>query len=86
MTICSPAMKNFVSHWKRYLRECLTTLNDVPVTDKISLDRGEIFLHPVNRQEVPDYYEVIIEPRSWLYIDDMLDRYQYRQIAEFKVS
>jgi NuA3 HAT complex component NTO1 len=48
------------------------------------MDRNELFLHPVNRIDVPDYYTVIKEPMWWLAIDDKIDKYQYTSVAEFK--
>lgn len=51
-----------------------------------SMDRTELFLHPVNRVEVPDYFEIIKEPMCWLYIDEKLEKNGYRNIADFQVS
>lgn len=50
------------------------------------MDRTELFHHPVNRLEVPDYFEVIKEPMCWLWIDEKLEENKYRDAQEFVVS
>ena len=50
------------------------------------MDRQELFMHHVNRTEVPDYYTVIKEPMCWSSIDVKLDSNQYRGVEEFKVG
>lgn len=50
------------------------------------MDRQELFTHPVNRVEVPDYYEIIKEPMCWLAIDEKLEKNGYRNMADFKVD
>lgn len=55
-------------------------------TDRIRMDRQELFLHHVNRLEVPDYYQVIKHPMCWSSIDDKLEANEYRFVHEFKVS
>lgn len=49
------------------------------------MDRGELFLHPVNKAEVPDYFNVIKEPMCWLFIDEKLEKNEYLRVAAFKV-
>jgi NuA3 HAT complex component NTO1 len=51
-----------------------------------SMDRNELFLNPVNRFEVPDYFQVIKEPMSWMQMDDKLEKTLYRTTEDFKVS
>lgn len=50
------------------------------------MDRGELFLHPVNRAEIPDYFEVVKEPMCWLFIDEKLEKNEYVTVADFQVS
>lgn len=50
------------------------------------MDRNELFLNPVNRFEVPDYFQVIKEPMSWMQMDDKLEKNLYRTTEDFKVS
>ena len=50
------------------------------------MDRQELFLHPINRIDVPDYYEVVKEPMCWLFIDDKIEKNHYLNVDEFKVS
>jgi NuA3 HAT complex component NTO1 len=55
--------------------------------DRIAaLDREDIFLHPVDKEEVPDYYEVVKEPICFSEIDEKIENVKYRNVAEFKVS
>ena len=49
------------------------------------MDRGELFLYPVNKAEVPDYFEVVRQPMCWLWIDEKLEKNEYLNIAAFKV-
>nr|VWP00090.1 Guanine nucleotide-binding protein subunit beta-like protein (Cytoplasmic antigenic protein 1) [Ganoderma boninense] len=42
------------------------------------------FKTPVNKMEVPDYYDVIKDPMCWDMIDQKLDRHEYLDLAEFK--
>ena len=49
------------------------------------MDRGEIFLHPVNQAEVPDYFDVITKPMCWLFIDEKLEKNEYLNVTDFKV-
>lgn len=50
------------------------------------MDRNELFLHPVNRLEVPDYFTVIQEPMCWSMIDDKLEKNHYSNVQDFIVS
>ncbi|KAL7280296.1 hypothetical protein ACG7TL_005210 [Trametes sanguinea] len=50
----------------------------------ISHDRQGYFKSPVNRNEVPDYYDIIKEPMCWDIIDQRLDSHEYLDLAEFK--
>ncbi|CDO69700.1 hypothetical protein BN946_scf184851.g88 [Trametes cinnabarina] len=50
----------------------------------ISHDRQGYFKSPVNRNEVPDYYDIIREPMCWDIIDRRLDSHEYLDLAEFK--
>lgn len=56
------------------------------MADSRRMDRGELFLHPVNRAEVPDYFDVVKEPMCWLWIEEKLDKTTYHNVAEFRVS
>ncbi|KAJ8483195.1 hypothetical protein ONZ51_g4868 [Trametes cubensis] len=50
----------------------------------ISHDRQEYFKSPVNKNEVPDYYDIIVNPMCWDVIDRRLDSHEYLDLAEFK--
>ncbi|KAF7289416.1 Bromodomain-containing protein [Mycena chlorophos] len=53
--------------------------------DKIvAIDRLEYFKHPVRREEVPDYFDVIQNPMAWSNIEAKLDACQYWDLQAFK--
>ncbi|OCF54561.1 hypothetical protein L486_08112 [Kwoniella mangroviensis CBS 10435] len=60
----------------QYCRYMLTLL--------FRLDRQSLYLHPVNRAEAPDYFEIIKEPMCWLWIDEKLEKNEYVDLADFK--
>lgn len=47
------------------------------------MDRQDLFLHHVNRAEVPDYYQVIKDPMCWTAIDTKLEKNEYRRLEDF---
>ena len=51
-----------------------------------SPDRQGYFRSPVNKAEVPDYHDIIQNPMCWDTIDQKLDRHEYLDLAQFKVS
>lgn len=52
----------------------------------ISLDRQQIFAHPVSTKDVPDYLDIVKHPMSWDQIDDRLDTHAYGDLSDFQVS
>ncbi|KAI0765639.1 hypothetical protein BD413DRAFT_637686 [Trametes elegans] len=50
----------------------------------LSHDRQEYFKSPVNKTEVPDYYDIIKNPMCWDTIDRKLDSHEYLDLAQFK--
>lgn len=50
-----------------------------------SSDKSSFFLYPVNRQEVPDYYDVIKEPMDWSTIEQKIERQEYFRPSDFVV-
>ncbi|KAG7527546.1 hypothetical protein FFLO_06827 [Filobasidium floriforme] len=49
-----------------------------------SLDRQQIFAHPVSTKDVPDYLDIIKHPMSWDQIDDRLDTHAYGDLSDFQ--
>ncbi|PWN18131.1 hypothetical protein BCV69DRAFT_253233, partial [Microstroma glucosiphilum] len=49
----------------------------------IALDRSGLFMNPVSRSEVPDYYDVIKSPMDWAKILGKVDDHQYATAEEF---
>lgn len=52
----------------------------------VAMDREEVFVHPVDTSEVPDYLDVVKEPMCFAAMEDKLDRIAYTSVEEFKVS
>ncbi|OJT13488.1 Peregrin [Trametes pubescens] len=50
----------------------------------LSYDRQGYFKSPVNKNEVPDYYDIVKEPMCWDTIDQKLDSHEYLDLAQFK--
>ncbi|KAF5379335.1 hypothetical protein D9757_007638 [Collybiopsis confluens] len=50
----------------------------------VGYDRHDYFKNPVNRVEVPDYFDVVARPMCWSVIDAKLDRHEYWEIKSFK--
>ncbi|PWN25419.1 hypothetical protein BDZ90DRAFT_281623 [Jaminaea rosea] len=49
-----------------------------------ALDRSGLFMSPVSRSEVPDYYDVVKEPMEWATIAARVDDHYYQRVAEFR--
>ncbi|KAJ3852481.1 bromodomain and PHD finger-containing protein 3 [Lentinula lateritia] len=47
-------------------------------------DKHDYFKNPVNKMDVPDYFDVITQPMCWSMIDLKLDRHEYWDIKDFK--
>ncbi|KAG7094890.1 hypothetical protein E1B28_005697 [Marasmius oreades] len=69
------------------LSECLFT-HEPPLRlafeHILQMDRHDYFKNPVNKTEVPDYFEVVKDPMCWSTIDGKLDKHQYWHLDEFK--
>lgn len=62
--------------FNRHLRDALSKI--------MTLDRGNLFLSPVSRSEVPDYYDVVKEPMEWATISARIDDHYYQRISDFE--
>ncbi|KZV65045.1 hypothetical protein PENSPDRAFT_756837 [Peniophora sp. CONT] len=49
-----------------------------------SHDKQDVFKHPVNKNEVPGYYEVIKRPMCWGWIEARLEGFEYWDLEDFK--
>ncbi|GAA5992162.1 hypothetical protein JCM5350_002557, partial [Sporobolomyces pararoseus] len=49
----------------------------------ISWDKQQYFLNPVDRELVPDYYQVIQNPMDWSTMNLKLDRHEYSTAKQF---
>jgi Bromodomain len=50
-----------------------------------SADRHDYFKNPVSKNDVPDYFEVVLNPMCWSMIEDRLDKHEYWDLQGFKV-
>ena len=57
-----------------------------PILEKMEgLDKEDLFLNLVSREEAPDYYDIVKNPMSWSIMSDkMIDR-KYETVADFEV-
>jgi len=57
-----------------------------PILDRMeNLDKDDLFLHLVSREDAPDYYDVIKEPRSWSVVREKMQNRTYETVTEFEV-
>jgi NuA3 HAT complex component NTO1 len=57
-----------------------------PILEKMeNLDKDDLFLHLVAKDEAPDYYDVIKQPMSWSVIRAKMSDREYESAAEFEV-
>ncbi|KAF9073228.1 hypothetical protein BDP27DRAFT_1381784 [Rhodocollybia butyracea] len=50
----------------------------------VGYDKNNYFKNPVNKAEVPDYFDVVKRPMCWSIIDTKLDRHEYWDIQDFR--
>ncbi|KAJ7089735.1 PHD-zinc-finger like domain-containing protein [Mycena belliarum] len=50
----------------------------------IAVDRQEHFKNPVSKKDVPDYFDIVKNPMSWINIESKLDNFQYWDLQSFK--
>ena len=46
----------------------------------------DFFKNPVNKNEVPDYFDIVLNPMCWSMIEDRLDKHEYWDVKSFRVS
>jgi hypothetical protein len=57
-----------------------------PILEKMeNLDKDDLFMHLVAKDEAPDYYDVIKQPMSWTVIREKMTDRKYESVAEFEV-
>jgi hypothetical protein len=64
----------------------LPRIAEVPSLAHHSLDRAGLFLHPVARSEVPDYYDIVTSPMTWSGMAEKLEAQQYGDAAAFRAD
>ncbi|KAH6915692.1 bromodomain and PHD finger-containing protein 3 [Coprinopsis sp. MPI-PUGE-AT-0042] len=47
-------------------------------------DRNDYFKNPVSKNDVPDYFEIVLNPMCWSMIEDRLDKHEYWDLQGFK--
>jgi NuA3 HAT complex component NTO1 len=57
-----------------------------PILEKMeSLDKDDLFMHLVSREEAPDYYDIVQQPMSWTIMREKLTERRYETVAQFEV-
>lgn len=67
-----------VAETDSWIQECKTLIDYI-----FGHPDGEVFLHPVNIDELPDYYEVIENPICFSEIREKLDKNEYAELKAF---
>ena len=58
-----------------------------PILEKMeNLDKDDLFLHLVSRDDAPDYYDIIPQPMSWSIIRKKMNERKYETVVEFEVD
>ncbi|KAF6753376.1 bromodomain and PHD finger-containing protein 3 [Ephemerocybe angulata] len=47
-------------------------------------DKLDFFKHPVNKNDVPDYFDIVLNPMCWSMIEDRLDKHEYWDVKTFR--
>ncbi|KAJ2917073.1 hypothetical protein MD484_g3339, partial [Candolleomyces efflorescens] len=47
-------------------------------------DKMDFFKNPVNKNEVPDYFDIVLNPMCWSMIEDRLDKHEYWDVKSFR--
>jgi NuA3 HAT complex component NTO1 len=58
----------------------------IPENAHFSADKQDFFKNPVNKNEVPDYFDIVLNPMCWSMVEDRLDKHEYWDVKTFKVS
>ena len=57
-----------------------------PILEKMeNLDKDDLFLHLVSREDAPDYYDIIQQPMSRSHMRDKMNDRKYETVTEFEV-
>jgi NuA3 HAT complex component NTO1 len=57
-----------------------------PILEKMeNLDKDDLFMHLVSREEASDYYDIVQQPMSWTIMREKLTERRYETVAEFEV-
>jgi NuA3 HAT complex component NTO1 len=57
-----------------------------PILDKMeNMDKEDLFLHLVAKEDAPDYYDIIKDPVSWTTMREKMQNRLYESVAEFEV-
>jgi len=57
-----------------------------PILEKMeNLDKEDLFLNLVSREEAADYYDIIKNPMSWTIMADKMRERKYETVADFEV-
>ena len=57
-----------------------------PILEKMeNLDKDDLFLHLVSRDEAPDYYNIVEQPMSWSIMSEKMTSRKYESVNAFEV-
>lgn len=51
-----------------------------------NLDKDDLFLQLVSREDAPDYYDIVKEPMSWTIMREKMTDRRYETVSAFEVN
>src|SRR5437762_12484859 len=78
-----------ISHFQRQFAETIY-FPIIPIVEPIlekmeNLDKDDLFLHLVSRDEAPDYYDIVKQPMSWSIMREKMTNRKYESVTAFEV-
>ena len=57
-----------------------------PILEKMeNLDKDDLFMHLVSRDEAPDYYDIVKQPMSWSIMREKMTNRKYESVTALEV-
>src|SRR5271169_5425396 len=57
-----------------------------PILERMeNLDKDDLFMHLVSKEEALDYYDVVKQPMSWSIMREKMTDRKYESVTEFEV-
>lgn len=58
-----------------------------PILEKMEImDKDDLFLNLVSREDAPDYYDIVKQPVSWTIMREKMMNRKYESVSAFEVA